>query len=45
VAFSIQYINSVRSIEGYVLKQRAIYDGGSAVRELCEFLENAHWAD
>jgi hypothetical protein len=27
------------------LKQRATYEGGSAVDELCEFLEKTHWSD
>jgi len=43
--FWIEYQNSVRAIEGYVLRQRAIYDGGSAVAAFCEFLEKSHWSD
>ena len=45
LAFGIQYTNSVRAIEVYTLKQRAIYEGGSAIHELCKFLEKTHWSD
>ena len=43
--FWIQYQNSVRAIEGYVLRERALYEGGSAVTRFCEFLEQSHWSD
>lgn len=45
LSFGIQYTNSVRAVEGYLLKQRATYEGGTAVGELCDFLEKTHWSD
>ena len=45
LSFWIPYVNSVRAVEGYVLKQRAISDGGPAIDILCEFLRKTRWAD
>lgn len=45
LSFWILYVNSLRAIEGYVLKQRATSEGGSAIGELCEFLAESHWSD
>lgn len=45
LSFWIPYANSVRAVEGYVLKQRAINEGGTAVDDFCEFLRRTHWSD
>jgi hypothetical protein len=45
LSFWIQYANSVRAVDGYVLRQRAIYEGGPAVDRFCEFLAKSHWSD
>jgi hypothetical protein len=45
LSFWIPYVNSVRTVEGYVLKQRAISEGGLAIDNLCEFLRKTRWSD
>ncbi len=45
LSFWLPYANSVRAVEGYVLKQRAISEGGAAIDSLCEFLRKTTWAD
>ena len=45
LSFWIPYANSVRAVEGYVLKQRAISEGGPAIADLCEFLRTTRWSD
>jgi hypothetical protein len=41
----IPYENSLRAIECYVLKQRALYEGGPAVKKFCDFIDASHWSD
>ena len=45
LSFWIPYANSVRAVEGYVLKQRAISEGGATIDSLCEFLRKTTWSD
>ena len=47
----ISYVNSLKIIEGYVLRQAALFEigrtgtKGPAVKEFCSYLSTAYWVD
>ncbi len=43
--FWISYFNSLKFIEGYVLKQKAIQKGGAAKKAFCKFMSQANYVD